>query len=118
KLKMTKHVLPSLKAKVETELKSMVVYQIKCSRCESSYVGQTARYLITRIKEHRNVNTPVGSHFQNCNCEILMENVMILDRTIKSEQCLMSLEALWINKVKPKLNTKDEYKSRTLTIKI
>ncbi len=118
-LKKTKHVLPSLKAKVEKELKSMVVYQIQCSRCESSYVGQTARHLITRIKEHRNVNTPVGSHFQNCNCEILMdENVMIIDRTIKSEQCLMSLEALWINKLKPKLNTKDEYKSRTLTIKI
>ena len=47
-----------------------------------------------------------------------MNDVMIIDRTIKSEQCLMSLEALWINKLKPKLNTKDEYKSRTLTIKI
>ena len=105
KLKKTKHVLPSLKAKVEKELKSMVVYQIQCPRCESSYVGQTARHLITRIKEHRNVNTPVGSHFQNCDCEILMENVTIIDRTIKSEQCLMSLEALWINKLKPN-NTK------------
>lgn len=60
----------------------------------------------------------MGSHFQSCNSELSMDNVSIIDRTIKSEQCLMSLEALWIDKLKPRLNTKDEYKSRTLTIKI
>ena len=30
---------------------------------------------------------------------------------------LLTLGALWINKLKPKLNTKDEYRSRTLTLK-
>ena len=107
-----------MKQHVEKELKSMVVYKVECPRCQSSYVGQTARHLITRIKEHRNEKTPVGSHFQNCNSELSMDNVSINDRTIKSKQCLMSLEALWIDKSKPQLNTKDEYKSRTLTIKI
>ena len=36
---------------------------------------------------------------------------------IKTNKNLMTLEALWIDEVKPNLNTKDEYKSRTLTIK-
>ena len=31
---------------------------------------------------------------------------------------LMTLEALYINQLKPSLNQKDEYKSRTLTLKL
>ena len=31
---------------------------------------------------------------------------------------IMTLEALWINHLKPSINTKDEYRSRTLVIKI
>ena len=31
---------------------------------------------------------------------------------------LMTIEALFINQLKPSLNQKDEYKSRTLTLKL
>jgi len=35
------------------EHKTNVVYRINCLDCNASYVGQTKRQLITRIKEHR-----------------------------------------------------------------
>jgi len=30
-----------------------VVYKIDCNDCNASYIGQTNRHLITRIKKHR-----------------------------------------------------------------
>ena len=41
-------------------------------------------------------------------------DVNILASSSRLAQYLMTLEALWIDKVKPNLNTKDEYKSRKL----
>jgi len=42
---------------------SNVVYKINCRDCDASYVGQTGRRLITRIKEHRsNINRVSSSH--------------------------------------------------------
>ena len=52
KLKMD---LPSLKPPVEKCLKSRVVYKICCSRCQSCYVGQTIRHLITRLKDTKDL---------------------------------------------------------------
>ena len=46
-----------------------------------------------------------------------MENVNIIASTLKSITYLMTLEALFINDIKPSLNTKDEYRSRALVIK-
>ena len=46
------------------------------------------------------------------------ENVSVLQSTNWSLVYLMTLEALWIREIKPKINTKDEYKSRELTIKL
>ena len=46
------------------------------------------------------------------------ENVSVLQSTNRSLVYLMTLEALWIREIKPKINTKDEYKSRKLTIKL
>ena len=43
------------------------------------------------------------------------DNVRILGKS-RGER-LLSLEALFIHKIKPKLNLKDEYKSRTLKLK-
>ena len=34
-------------------LQSSVVYKFKCSRCNSTYIGQTKRHLTARIAEHR-----------------------------------------------------------------
>ncbi len=43
------------------------------------------------------------------------DHVKILGKN-KGEK-LLSLEALFINRFKPTLNSKDEYRSRTLTLK-
>lgn len=116
-LKKLKSCLPSLKPQIEKSFKSGVVYQIKCSRCSACYVGQTTRHLVHRIKEHRR-NGPVANRMKACNLELTMDNVSILCSNSKSTLQLMTLEALMINEIKPTLNTKDEYRSRALVIKI
>jgi len=42
------------KDKIERSSRCNVVYRIDCKDCGASYVGQTKRRLITRIKEHKN----------------------------------------------------------------
>ena len=112
-----KNCLPSLKPVVDKSFKSGVVYKIKCPRCNSCYVGQTSRHLICRIKEHKR-NGPVAIHMQACNRDLTMDDVDILYSKSKNVYHLMTLEALMINELKPTLNTKDEYRSRSLVIKI
>ncbi|CAF4296389.1 unnamed protein product [Rotaria sp. Silwood2] len=41
-----------IKDAVPDDLKSGVVYEATCSQCNNSYIGQTYRYLKTRINEH------------------------------------------------------------------
>ena len=115
-IRKLKTCLPSRKAPIEKFLKSGVVYKIKCSRCDACYVGQTVRHLITRFKEHLR-SGPVANHIKLCG-DITIDDVEIIAQTSKSESHLMTLEALCIKAIKPNLNTKDEYKSRTLTIKL
>ena len=109
--------MPSLKAQVDSSLQSKVVYKIACPRCDACYVGQTVRHLTTRMKEHKR-NGPVASHFNGCHAEFSMECVSILAKTNRSVYHLMTLEALLIRDIKPTINTKDEYRSRKLTIKL
>ena len=116
-LRKLKTCLPSLKPHVDVSLRSKVVYKIKCPCCNACYVGQTSRHLLCRVREHKRRSSPVGSHFVACNTELTMENVKIIASTLKSITYLMTLEALFINDIKPSLNTKDEYRSRTLVIK-
>ena len=48
--------------------------------------------------------------------EILLDTV--LDTTTNSDSFLLTLEAIWIRDIKPKINTKDEFRSRELIIRI
>ena len=113
----TKHMLPPLKPLVAKMLQSNVVYRITCPRCESSYVGQTARHLQQRYKEHIGNKGPVKSHFEACDVTPNNDLISILSRTDKGESRLLTLEALFIKDIAPVLNTKDEFRSRTLTLK-
>ena len=117
-LRKLKTVMPSLKPPVEKDLRSGVVYQITCSRCQACYVGQTGRHLITRFREHKSRKGPVKTHFAQCQVAVEMNNVEILASTQKGERHLLTLEALFIRDIKPVLNTQDEYRSRTLRIKL
>ena len=118
KLRKLKSVLPSLKPAVEKCLRSGVVYQLKCPRCDARYVGYTIRHIITRFKEHLKHSQPVGKHLLRCGALLQMnEDVEILDSSARGESYLQIREALWIKETNPTINVKDEYKSRTLTIK-
>ena len=94
---------------------SHVVYQVTCPHCNMSYVGQTARHLSTRIREHFSSGGKLKGHFENCKVDPTNEMVKILGKP-KGDK-LLTLEALFISKLAPKLNTKDEFKSRELKLK-
>ena len=112
----TKTCLPSLTSTIEKPLKSWIVYHFQCPRCSASYVGQCGRHLLTRFKEH--IRSVVGKHFKQCGNDVTLDHVNIIDRSTKSLKHLMVLEALWIDEIKPTLNTTDEYRSHQLVIKV
>ena len=111
--------LPSLKSAFSNDLKSRVVYKLSCSGCTSTYVLQTVRHLTTRIEEHKKADSPVGLHFQQCQLEGNSADLSweFIHRS-NNQTKLLTLEAMHIRKKKPGLNTRDEFRSRELTLKI
>ena len=105
--------LTSLKSPVPETLKSHVVYNICCPACNGIYIGQTTRHLFQRVKEHARRGSPVSEHFKKCGKEVSMEDVEII-ATETHERTLLALEAVYIRRRNPSLNTKDEFRSRTL----
>ena len=122
-LRKLKTAMPSLKPKVEMALRAGVVYQITCSSCKASYVGQSRRHLTARFREHVRPKGTIAKHLMECPGApatlTLEESCTILAASMKeNESHLLTLEALWIDELKPTLNTKDEFRSKTLTIKL
>ena len=117
-LRKLKTTMPSLKPPVNKMIRSGDVYQISCPCCTACYVGQTSRHLQTCIREHTKNQGPVKTHLHQCNTTITEEHIYILSSTSRGESHLLTLEALYIQELDPKINTKDEYRSRTLTIRI
>ena len=117
-LRKLKTVLPSLKPSVEKMLRSGVVYEITCPRCTACYVGETCRHLQTRFKEHIQRIGPMRKHLAQCRTSLEEKDVDILQQSSRGENFVLTLEALHIRERKPTINTKDEYRSRELTIKL
>ena len=113
----TRNALPSLKPAVPKMLRSNVVYKIDCPGCDSSYVGQTVRHLQRRFREHIGNKGPMKTHFECCKINNPSDDIITILDSSNSLPRLLTLEALYINQHKPSLNTKDEYRSRTLTLK-
>jgi len=116
-LRKLKTTLPSLKQPIEKFLRSGVVYEITCARCNAAYVGQTARHLRTRFWEHQKKTAPVRKHMDRCECNCTMEHVNILASSSRGEQHLKTLEALFIEERNPTMNTQEDFRNRSLTIK-
>ena len=57
------------------------------------------------------------THFENCTITPPVDMISILGRMDRGDGRLLTLEALFIKEIAPVLNTKDEYRSRTLTLK-
>ena len=111
-----KTIMPSLKPRIPHMLQSNVVYQITCPGCNSSYVGQTTRQLQRRFREHMGNKGPVKTHLDICNISPDVGMIKVIGRA-SSLPRLLTLEALFIKQIKPELNTKDEFRSRELTLK-
>ena len=114
-LNKTKGEISYLKTPVPHMLQSNVVYKIKCPSCDASYVGKTFRLVKQRFGEHMGSSSFIRKHFENCNVIPSDDYIKILGKA-KGDR-LLSLEAIFINRIKPNLNTKDEYKSRELKLK-
>ena len=83
------------------------------------YVGQTVRHFTTRIEEHKNVESSVGLQPRQCRLDGNSADVRweIIDRSSNHKKLLL-LEAIQIRKKKPGLNTRDELRSKDLTLKV
>ena len=46
-----------MKGKRQTLEKKYVIYQIKCKKCEATYIGETGKKLSKKITEHKNAVT-------------------------------------------------------------
>ena len=70
------------KDRTPIDKKCGVVYHIQCEDCDSSYIGETARSMSTRFKEHtatnRTVITAVGEHCKNTGHAMSWDNVKII----------------------------------------
>ena len=88
--------LPTLKSTFDRDLKSQVVYEIKCNGCGSIYVGQTSRHVTTRITEHQKKDSQVSQYLVECRGATNDIEWKILDacRTIEK---LMIIEAIYIS---------------------
>ena len=118
-LRKLKTVLPSLKPQIEKHIRSCIVYSFQCPRCEARYVGATTRHLYIRIGEHMCPSQIAGKHFKTCRAKrITTADVEILAATTRKGEYLWTLEALFIRELMPTINTRDEWKSKELTINI
>ena len=116
-LRKLQTVLPSRKPGIDKMMRSNVVYKLTCPRCLSCYVGQTIRQMRRRFSDHVSKSGVTRPHMEQCGVSLKEDNVTILASTSRGDKYLMTLEALFIQEIKPKLNTKDEFKSRILTLK-
>lgn len=74
------HLYSSLKDKTPLSHVSNVVYKIPCGGCNASYIGQTERWIKTRVYEHeQNIKRKSDSH------TALTKHKMDKDRNFKYE---------------------------------
>ena len=123
-LRKLKTVMPSIKPPVEKALRSGVVYKLSCPGCQACYVGQTIRHLQSRFREHQRPSAAMTQHLVKCESELgnedrrlKLEDTEILASTQRGSMVLLTLEAIWIRELAPSINTKDEFRSRELTIR-
>ena len=120
-IKKVKSSLPSLKTAVPKMLKSNLVYQIKCPRCNACYVGKTCRHLTDRVKEHKSKSgEPVLKHMIACgvNRAVIPDNTTILKTVMGNAFQLSIMKALFIRDLTPEIDKKDELRDYVLILSI
>ena len=93
-----------------------MVYDLTCNGSKPIYVRQTCRHITTRVAEHAKADSPRGINAIECNGDKTAFHWKILDQC-GNQPKLMTLEALYIRTLKSAINTRDEYRTRELTLK-
>jgi len=89
------------------------IYRITCPICEESYIGQTSRQFITRLKEHQSdckkpstvsVTSAVADHCINKNHHFdIIKNSSIVE-IVQKPHTIDALESFYIQTLAPELN--------------
>ena len=91
-----------------------VVYLSSCLRCGEDYIGETARPLCVRIKEHLDgkdrsrKSTPLGAHRISTHSGDDFEVAVKILAHEPQTSARKILEAFWINTKNPKIDCKEE----------
>ena len=108
-----RNVVSNLKSSVLFTLKSRSMFKRTFPRCHETYTGQTIRQISIRVKEHAAKSTPLQAHFSKCDSAVSIEDFESLDGA-RNKKFLLTLEDLYIWQQKPLLNTKNEFRRRSL----
>ena len=109
----------NMKDPVTKSLKSFVVYKFVCPGCNACYIGETTRQMLTRIKEHLEMDkkSHIFGHLVNNEiCKVLSTGncFEIIDSTSPPFRLKLK-EAIHIIGKKPSLN-KQKYISIFITV--
>lgn len=113
-----KNLFTKQKTPTPRDLESNVIYKIPCSECEGIYIGQTGRYLKTRISEHRRsvrpitlintkTKTALAEHFENFEHQFNFDQTSIVDKQNNYKKRLLS-EMIQIKKHQNNINKKQD----------
>ena len=83
-----------------------VVYHFSCDLCDADYVGYTARHLFQCIAEHKNL--AIGKHFLEAHGSNHLVNESHFNIKCQSKFDCLVFEMLYIEKLKPSLNTQTD----------
>ncbi|KAK9873035.1 hypothetical protein WA026_020769 [Henosepilachna vigintioctopunctata] len=104
-----------LKDRTPKLLKSNIIYKIKCTECESTYVGQTAQWLKSRLALHksditkRKLRCALALHLLEKNHKIDFESTEILEVNGKYNKRLI-LQMINIRRQTNPINRKNDEK--------
>ena len=72
--------------------------------------------MATRVEEHKKEDSPVGNYIRLCGKEATSAELKggIIDRSNNAVK-ILTLKALHIRKLRPRINTQDEFSCRELT---
>ena len=85
------------------------VYQITCNNCNQHYIGSTIRFIHDRVREHlNNDNSSVKKHLSQCQNKVY-KRIEIKSIVLENDPAnLRLLEAFYIRKYKPTMNSREE----------
>ena len=102
------------KDQIPLMMSSNIIYKYSCSQCQSTYIGETQRHLISRSCEHKGISPRTSMPFSNPPFSNIREHALSFDHPIKVDnfsvlaRCpshdLRLLESIFIHKFSPNLN--------------